>query len=105
MAAALVAQVLEDIFPAYAEDHFLEAALFAWAEGNVLDAPALVARVVRVHGVEVAGKEGRLVAAGAGAYFDNDAVKVLAGIDEEKFFQRSWSICCRVRRDASSSWA
>src|SRR5262249_1993999 len=76
VAAALVAQVGVSIVARDAEDDFLEAALLTRAKGDVLDLPTLVARIVRVHAVEVAGEQGGLVAAGAGADFDNDAAEV-----------------------------
>ena len=78
MAAAFVAQVLEDVVAGDAEDDFLVAALLAGAEGDVLDFPALVAGIMGVHVVEVAGEEGRLVAAGAGPDFHDDAAEVFA---------------------------
>ena len=90
MAAALVAQVLEDVVAGDAEDDFLVAALLAGAEGDVLDLPALVAGIVGVHVVEVAGEEGRLVAAGAGADFHDDAVEVLA-LGQEQVFQLAFA--------------
>src|SRR5262249_43084962 len=84
VAAALIPQVGEHIVAGDAEDLFLEAAVLAGAEGDVLDLPALVASVVGVHVVEVAGEQRRLVAAGAGTDFNDDAAEVLAGIDEQQ---------------------
>ena len=86
MAAALVAQVLKGVVAGDAEDDFLEAALLAGAEGDVLDLPALVAGIVRVHVVKVAGEQGRLVAAGAGADFHDEAVVSLA-LGQDEIFQ------------------
>src|SRR5262245_35115405 len=87
VAAALVAQVLEDVVAGEAEDDFLVAALLAGAEGDVLDLPTLVAGVVGVHAVEVAGEQGGLVAAGAGADLHDQAGEVLARLDQEEVFQ------------------
>ena len=99
MAAALVAQVLKDVVAGDAEDDFLVAALLAGAEGDVLDLPALVAGVVRVHVVEVAGEQGRLVAAGAGADFHDDAVEVSPSASRKS----SSRDCSAVRRPRSSA--
>ena len=103
MAAALVAQVLVDVVAGDAEDDFLEAALLAGAEGDVLDLPAVVAGVVRVHVVEVAGEQGRLVAAGAGADFHDDAAEVLARVDQQQVFQPALQGSLRARAASASS--
>src|SRR5690606_27214413 len=47
-----------------AADDFLVAAVLALMRGQHLDAPAVLLRVARVHPEEVAGEQGRLVAAG-----------------------------------------
>jgi hypothetical protein len=83
MPAALEAQVLEHVIAGDAEDGFLESALFAAAEGDILDLPAFVAGIMGVHVVKVAGKQGSLVAAGAGADFDDDAAVVLAFAEQQ----------------------
>ena len=79
MAAAFVLEMLEDVVAGDAEDDFLVAALLAGAEGNFLDLPALIAGIVRVHAIEVAGEDGRLVAAGAGADFQHH-IAVVHGV-------------------------
>ncbi len=78
MAAAFVAQLLEDFVAGDAEDDFLVAPLLAGAEGDFLDLPTLVARILHVHAIKVAGEDRRLVAARAGADFHDDAAVVLA---------------------------
>src|SRR5262249_44266988 len=84
--AAFVLQVLIDPLAGHAEDDLLVAAHLAGVEGDGLHRPALVAGVVVVHVVEVAGKQGGLVAAGAGADFHDQAVVILA-LAQEQFFQ------------------
>ena len=103
MAAALVAQVRIDVVAADAEDDFLEAALLAGAEGDVLDLPAHVAGVVGVHVVEVAGEQGGLVAAGAGPDFHDDAAEVLARLDQQQVFEPRLQGLARARAAPFSS--
>src|SRR5262249_25533682 len=86
MAAALVTQAPVNALAVDAEDHFLVAALLAGAEGNVFHLPALVAGIVGVHIVEIAGKQGGLIAAGAGPDFHDDAVKIFA-LGQEQVFE------------------
>ena len=59
-------------------DDFLVAAHFAFGDAVDLDPPALQLGVALVHAEEIAGEQGRLVAAGAGAHFqDGRGVLVL----------------------------
>src|SRR5262249_46168157 len=85
--AALVAEVRVDVVTADAEDHYLEAALLAGAEGDVLHLPALVTDVVGVHIVQVAGEEGGLVAAGAGPNLHDKAAEVLARVEQQEVLE------------------
>ena len=62
-----------------ARDDFLVAAVLAGAGGQHLELPALALGVARVHAEQVAGENRRLVAAGAGAHFEED-VGVVARI-------------------------
>src|SRR5262247_2725151 len=57
-------------------DDLLEAAHRAFAQGNHLDLPALGGRIAFVHAEQIAGEERGLVAAGAGADFENDVALV-----------------------------
>src|SRR6202022_358209 len=67
MAAALITKTLIHLISTDAEGDFLVSALLAGAERNLLNLPTPVARVMRVHVVEVAGEQRRLVAPRAGA--------------------------------------
>ena len=53
-------------------DDFLEAAHRAFARGDDFDLPALIGGVTLIHAEQIAGEQRRLVAAGAGADFEND---------------------------------
>ena len=58
----------------------------AGVERNVFDLPACIAGVMAVHVVEIAGEQGRFVAAFTGADFDDELREIVAGIDEELVF-------------------
>jgi hypothetical protein len=53
-------------------DHFLQSAHAGVAARHHFDAPSLAFGVLAVHPEQLAGKERRLVAAGAGADFEDD---------------------------------
>ena len=57
-------------------DDFLEAAHRAFARGHDLDFPSLFGRIALVHAKQIACKKSGLVAAGAGADFENDIALV-----------------------------
>ena len=80
VAAALELELAEGPFPFQAQDDLLEPAQLGRRHVEDLDLPAVVLGVVLVHFVEVAGEQGRLLAAGAGADFQDaaGAVGVLA---------------------------
>ena len=61
-------------------DDFLEAALGSFARGENLGLPAVLRRVALVHAEEVAGEQRRLVAAGAGADFEDDVWSSIASL-------------------------
>ncbi len=61
-------------------DHLLVAAHRPLALGDGLDPPALEGGVALVHAVEVSGEERGLVAAGAGADFEDDAASSAASL-------------------------
>ncbi len=65
-----------DAFPFEAEDDFLEAAQLGRVHVEDLDLPAAVLGVVLVHVVEVAGEQGRFLAAGAGADLHHAAAAI-----------------------------
>ena len=74
MAAAFVLQLAVDAFAFDAQDQFLEAAQLGGVHVEDFDLPAAwSSAVVLVHVVQVAGEQGRLVAAGAGADFHHAA--------------------------------
>ena len=85
MAAAFVTQILKRFVALDAEDDFLEPALFAGAKRDLLDLPTFFTGVVGIHGVKIAGEDGGFVAAGAGADFDDDALVILAGAEQQIF--------------------
>ena len=80
VAAALELQLAEDALAFEAQDDLLEAAQLGRRHVEHLDLPAVVLGVVLVHFVQIAGKQGRFFAAGAGADFQHaaGAVGVLA---------------------------
>src|ERR1700680_1153138 len=70
-------------------DDLLVAAHRAFAGGDDFDLPALVGGVALVHAEQVAGKQRRLVATGAGADLENDVAfvhRVLGDEREAQFF-------------------
>src|SRR5579872_5416009 len=62
----------EGAAPTYFGYDFLEAAFGAFADGNDVHLPTLLGGVAFVHAEQIAGEEGSLVAAGAGADFEDD---------------------------------
>src|SRR5690606_27598293 len=60
-----------------AGDDFLVAAMLAGVFREDLDAPALLLGVTRIHAEQVAGEDRRLVAAGAGAHFQEHVAAVV----------------------------
>ena len=64
-------------------DDFLEAALGALARGQKLGLPAMVGGIALVHAVEIAGEQRGLVAAGAGADFEDDVALVHRVLGQE----------------------
>ena len=100
-------------------DDFLVAAHRAFARGHDFDLPALIGGVALVHAEQVAGEQRRLVAAGAGADFENDVALVHRVLGQERepqllferraarfklraFRLRRWSAFRRRSRDRRS---
>ena len=65
-------------------DDFLVAAHRAFARGHDLDLPALLGGIALVHAEQIAGEQRRLVAAGAGADFENDVALVHRVLGQER---------------------
>ena len=84
--AGLVPEVLVRVLAGHAEGDFLEPARFARAVRNLFQLPSLLAGVAGVHLVQVAGEQRGLVAAGAGADFDDHLGEVVRRIDQELLF-------------------
>ena len=88
-------------------DDFLVAAHFAGAFRYHLDLPALALGEARVHAEQVARKQGCLVAAGAGAHFE-EHVALVVGIFGQQLFRSSLSSCasrsspCLISASANS---
>jgi hypothetical protein len=80
-------------------DDFLVAAHRAVACGHDLDLPALIGGVALVHAEQIAGEQRRLVAAGAGADFENDVALVHGVLGQSA----SRNCCSSAARRASSS--
>ena len=87
MTAAFVAKMLENLVAADTENDFLEAALLAGTEGDVLHLPPHIACIMGVHAVKVAREETGLVATSSSADFEDNAGKVLARIDQQQIFE------------------
>src|SRR5262245_48796793 len=85
MPAAFETEPLIDVVAGDAAHDFFVAPLFAAVERDVLDLPAALAGEHRIHAVQIAGEDGRLVTAGAGADFEDDAVVVLVAGQQNVF--------------------
>src|SRR5258708_556255 len=70
-----------------AADDFLVAAMLARTFAQNLDAPTLGFGITRVHAEQVAGKDGSLVAAGAGADFQEDIAVVVRILRHQQALQ------------------
>ncbi len=98
----LAAQQTEGLGATDREDHFLDAARGAFAERDDLDRQALALHEALVHPVEVGREQRRLVAAGAGADFD-DGVAIVQRVARQQqlvelgFAARSISVGSRAR--------
>ncbi len=110
-----------------AADDFLVAAKFRLVRRQYLDRPALALGEARVHAEKVAGEQRRLVTAGAGADFEDDALLVVGVARQQQLLQldlefgqarlgsrrsprrrsrasRGRRASIRPRRDRSSAW-
>ena len=84
MCTGLELQAAVHAAPFNAGDDLLEAAVFAGAVAQDSDAPTLVLGVARVHPVQVAGEQGRLVAARAGADLEEDVAFVVRILGDQQ---------------------
>ena len=82
--AGFVFQLGEGAAAADFGDDFLVAAHRAFARGHDLDLPALLGGIALVHAEQVAGEQRRLVAAGAGADFEDDVALVHRVLGDER---------------------
>ena len=89
-----------------ARDDFLVAAVFAGAGGQDFQLPALALGVARVHAEQVAGEDRRLVAAGAGAHFQEDIAFVARILRNQQQAERALPVRrCAPRAAGISSSA
>ena len=109
MHAGFELQPREDAAPVDRGDDFLVAAGGAFAGRHELDLPAVQFGVALVHAEQVAGEQRRLVAARAGADFEDDAVLVGGVLGQQREADRavrvaSMRLCgvCRVPPRASA---
>ena len=84
MHAGFEFQFGEDAAAVHFGDDFLEAAFAAFAHRDDFGFPALLGGVALVHAEQVAGKQRRLVAAGAGADFQDGVVIVHRILGDER---------------------
>ncbi len=84
MNARLELELGEGAAPADLGDDFLVAALGAFARRHHFGLPALLGGVALVHAEQVAGEQRGLVAAGAGADFQNDVALVHRVLGQER---------------------
>ena len=82
--AALVLQPAVDVLAGDDRDDFLEAAGAAVVDRQHLDLPAVALGEAGVHPEEIRGEERRLVAAGAGADFQDDVLGVVGILRDEQ---------------------
>ena len=96
--AALVLQLAVDALAFDVDDDFLDAALAGFAERHHLELPALALGVARVHAIEVAGEERRLVAARAAADFDDDVLLVVGILGQQQHLELAVELLAARRR-------
>ncbi len=68
-------------------NHFFETAVFAFVGAHHLDTPAAAFRIAAVHAEQIAGKDRRLIAAGAGAHFEEAAALVIRIFRQQQHLQ------------------
>ena len=84
-------------------DDFLEAAERAFARRDDLDAPAVQRGIALIHAEEIAGEQRRLVAAGAGADFQDGALFVGGVLGQQRELQLLVRASRAARRASSRS--
>ena len=87
VAARFKAQAAIDVVALDAQHHFFEAANLVFIGAHDLHAPALLGGVAGVHAREVAGKQGRFIAAGAGADFHEGVAFVVRVFGQQQALQ------------------
>ena len=75
-----------------AHDHFLVAAVLALVRADDLALPAPGFRIAQVHAQQIAGKQRRLVAAGAGADFQKDVATVVRVGRQQQVLQFGFNV-------------
>jgi hypothetical protein len=70
-----------------AADHLAIAAVLARAFAQRLDLPVLCFRIARIHAQQIASKDRRFVAAGAGADFQVDVARVARVVRQQQLLQ------------------
>src|SRR5699024_1494752 len=74
----------------HARDNLAETAVLAVAGGNDFHAPAAIFAVLAIHAKQVAGKQCRFVAAGAGANFQKQIGVIVWVLGKQMFAQYSF---------------
>src|SRR5207302_5003355 len=76
MAATLVLQIAIDTLTFKSERDLFKTAQFGGAHVEDFDLPAAAFAIVAIHGIEIAGEQGRFIAAGAAADFHHAATAI-----------------------------
>src|SRR6516164_2818841 len=84
MDARLELQSREGAAPGDLRNDLLEPALGAFALRQHLGLPAAPRRIALIHAIEIAGEQRRLVAPGAGADFEDDALLIHCVLGDER---------------------
>ena len=90
--AGLELELGVDIVALDAGDHFLEAAVLTGVFREDLDPPTLALGIARIHAEQVAGKDRRLVAAGAGTDFEEHVAPILRIFRQQHALQAAFQL-------------
>ena len=98
VAARLETQTAVDLIARDAQHHFLVAAKLAGRLAEQLGAPSLALGIAGVHAQQVAGKQRRFVAAGAGANFQISGTRIVRVLGQQQALQllrqlRAFGLC------------